>query len=89
MSSMVHPASGWEAGGEKVKAAVRGLTRTERRIVGEGYIRDARMDTVRNLKRKGMFYHHIDSPNGHCGPMLLTPLGQNARAHILAKATGG
>lgn len=79
-------ATGWEPGGEHVKAAVRRLTRAERRAVAAGYIGSERMDTVRNLKRKGMFYHHITSPNGRCGPMKLTVLGMNARQLINARA---
>lgn len=73
---------------EIVKVAVRGLTKTERRIVADGYICDARMSTVRNLQRKGMFYHHITSPNGRCGPMELTALGVSARALISSRKKG-
>lgn len=92
MKDMVHSGAEsapdpWGPGGERVKAAVRGLTRAEKRVVAAGYISDCRMATVRSLQRKGMFYLHIDSPNGMCGIMRLTPLGINARSAI-ARATG-
>jgi hypothetical protein len=32
-----------------------------------------------------MFFLHIDSPNGRCGFMKLTPLGESVRATIKAR----
>jgi hypothetical protein len=37
---------------------------------------------VRALVRKGIMYHHIDSPNGQCGPMRLTPYGIAVQAAV-------
>lgn len=68
---------------EVVKAAVRGLTRAERRFVERGCIHgDFRMSTVSNLQGKGIFYLKIESPNGRAGFMRLTPLGLAAQALI-------
>lgn len=79
--------TGWEAGGEHVKAAVRGLTKVERQYVRDGSCHgDIRMQTIRSLQHKGMFYLKITSPNGRCGHMALTPLGLNAQA-LLKKRT--
>jgi hypothetical protein len=77
--------TGWEPGGKRVVAALRGLTRAERKTVAAGYVCDQRPTTNRNLEHKGMFYLHIDSPNGRCGFMKLTPLGENVRKLLKAK----
>lgn len=76
----------WAVGGEKVIAALRNLTPAQRRHVEAGYIGDASMAMVRTLQRKAMFYHHITSPNGRCGPMELTPLGKSVQATIKSQA---
>lgn len=69
---------------ERVKDAKRGLTRVQRRFVRDGSIHgDCTMTTVRALKRKGLFSLVISSPNGQCGFMELTPLGQAVRATLL------
>ena len=60
---------------------VRRLSDAQSRIVRSGsFSGDFSMATVRALKRKGLFYHHITSPNGQCGPMRLTALGRNVQA---------
>lgn len=41
------------------------------------------MTTVRALRRKGLFDLVIDSPDGQCGFMQLTPLGQQTRAALI------
>ena len=46
---------------------------------------DFRMSTIRALSGKGIFFHHITSPNGRCGPVRLTVFGHQVRA-ALAKA---
>lgn len=67
---------------------MRGLTKVQKRHIANGtFSGDFRMDTVFVLKRKGIFYHKITSPNGRCGPMALTPLGERVRT-ALAKAQG-
>jgi DNA-binding MarR family transcriptional regulator len=66
---------------EQVRAVVRGLTKPQRTLVKDGCIHgDFTMTTVRALQRKGLFSLVIDSPNGRCGFMRLTPLGQAVRA---------
>jgi hypothetical protein len=40
------------------------------------------MRTVRSLRDKGLFHLVIDSPNGQCGFMHLTPLGEAVRAAL-------
>jgi len=78
--------SGWEPGGEHVKAAARDLTAAERRFVIDGCIHGSfSMATVRNLDRKGLFYLHIDSPNGRSGFMELTPLGLNVQSLLKSR----
>jgi len=72
-------AYGWKPGGKHVIAALRGLTRAERRHVEAGYVGDVRPATLRSLCNKAMFFLHIDSPNGRCGFMKLTPLGESVR----------
>jgi len=81
-------ATGWEPGGLHVQDALRSLTKAERRYVEAGYIGDVTPGVLRSLREKAMFYLQIDSPNGRCGSMRLTPLGVNVRALILARATG-
>lgn len=78
-------ATGWEPGGIHVQSALRGLTRAERGHVAAGYIGSAMPSMIRRLQYKGMFYLHIDSPNGMCGTMKLTPLGKNVHAMLTAR----
>lgn len=62
------------------KMIARGLTTTQRKFLASGVIHgDFTMATVRTLKRKGLFELVIDSPNGRCGFMRLTPLGEAVR----------
>ena len=79
--------TGWEAGGAHVVAALRGLTKAERRHVAAGYVGEATNATVRSLRNKAMFYLKITSPNGRAGFMELTPLGMNVRALIKERAS--
>lgn len=79
--------TGWEAGGVHVVAALRGLTKAERRHVAAGYVGGATNATVRSLRNKAMFYLKITSPNGRAGFMELTPLGMNVRALIKERAS--
>lgn len=63
-----------------VQEALRGLTKAERRHVLNGYVGDPfTMTTVRSLRRKALFFIMIDSPNGRCGFLKLTPLGETVR----------
>ena len=78
--------TGWEPGGVHVVAALKSLTRRERYHVERGGISDATPAMLRSLQNKAMFYLKIDSPNGRCGFMRLTPLGENVRALIKARA---
>lgn len=78
---VLEAAADWKAGGARVIAAARNLTRAERRHVLAGCISgDFRMSTVRSLQGKALFYLKITSPNGRCGFMTLTPLGENVQA---------
>ena len=71
---------------EYVKEALRGLTRTQRKYVIDGCIHgDVQGGTIHELKRKALFYLHIDSPNGRVGVMELTPLGETVRAILLER----
>lgn len=78
-----------------VTEALRGLTPTQKKYVIAGAFHgDCTMATISVLRRKALFYHHIDSPNGRCGPMKLTPLGVTVQGilkpkSVQAKATGG
>lgn len=66
---------------EQVRDAFQSLTRVQRGFVARGCISgDFQMKTIRALKRKGIFHFVIDSPNGQCGFMHLTPLGEAVRA---------
>jgi hypothetical protein len=66
-----------------VRAAIRGLTEAQRKYVRAGYIGgDCSNAMIRTLQRKALFYLHIDSPNGRCGTMRLTPLGVTVQAII-------
>ena len=65
------------------------LTPAQRRHIENGCISgDFAMATVNVLARKGLFYLRIDSPNGKCGFMELTPLGLEVRA-LLAPTQSG
>lgn len=72
--------TGWEPGGVHVAEAARSLTKAERRHVMAGYNGDCSMPVLRSLRHKAIFYLKITSPNGRCGHMVLTPLGENVRA---------
>jgi hypothetical protein len=85
MSVSEMTAADWKPGGRAVVEALRGLTRAERRHVEAGYVGDCQPATVRSLQHKAMFFLHIDSPNGRCGFMKLTPLGESVRATIAAR----
>lgn len=66
---------------EYVIEAMRGLTKVQRQYVIDGAIHgDPAMVTIRKLLGKALFYIKIDSPNGRCGQMVLTPLGETVRA---------
>lgn len=70
-----------------VRAAMRGLTPVQRKFVLAGCFHgDFTMTTVRALKSRGLFYHKITSPNGQCGPMVLTPLGETVKAILGERA---
>lgn len=70
-----------------VKAALRGLTRTQKQYVIAGCFHgDVTMATIRALKAKSLFYLHPTSPNGRCGPMRLTPLGETVQGILKARA---
>lgn len=65
------------------KGLVRSLTPAQRMYVRDASIHgDCNMVTVRALKRKGLFHLVISSPNGQCGFMRLTPLGEAVRAAL-------
>jgi hypothetical protein len=69
-----------------VTEALRGLTRTQKKFVLAGCLHgDFTMATVRALRSKALFYLHIDSPNGRCGFMKLTPLGETVREILKAE----
>lgn len=66
-----------------VADALKGLTRAQKRFVLAGCIHgDFQMQTVRELKRKALFYLHPTSPNGRYGEMRLTPLGETVRTTL-------
>jgi hypothetical protein len=66
----------------EVASIARHLTGPQRYAIKRSGISDESMATVRALVRKGLMYHHIDSPNGRCGPMRLTKLGEAVRDHL-------
>jgi uncharacterized protein YjhX (UPF0386 family) len=71
-----------------VAAVLHRLSRSplQRQLVRDGCIHgDFTMATVRALKRKGLFHLVISSPNGQCGFMELTPLGEAVRAELRAR----
>jgi hypothetical protein len=73
-----------------VQMIARGLTTVQRRYILAGAIHgDCAVATVRALKRKGLFRLVIDSPNGHCGFMRLTPLGEAVREMLQSAAAHG
>jgi hypothetical protein len=73
---------------DPIKIARR-LTKAQRYHVERGCISgDCTMSTVNALKFKGLMYLHIDSPNGRCGFMRLTPLGEAVRDALEAQASG-
>jgi hypothetical protein len=70
-----------------VKEALRSLTPMQRKYVLDGSLHgDATITTYRALKRKGLFYLKITSPNGQCGHAELTPLGETVREILKARA---
>lgn len=65
------------------KVVLRGLTKAQRMYVRDGSIHgDCAMRTTRALVAKGLFGLVIDSPNGQCGFMRLTPLGNAVQAAL-------
>lgn len=71
---------------KRASAIARGLTKPQRKFVADGSIHgDCAMVTVRALQAKGLFCLVIDSPNGRCGFMRLTPLGEIVRAWLNAE----
>lgn len=63
----------------------RRLTRAQRLYVKDGAIHGGcTMATVRVLRAKRLFELVIDSPNGQCGFMRLTALGEAVRAALIA-----
>lgn len=72
-----------------VQEALRGLTRAQRTYVKDGCIHgDCTMTTIRALQRKALFYLKITSPNGRCGFMALTPLGETVQRILKERALG-
>ena len=72
-----------------VERVVQTLTPRQRQMVLSGCIHgDFTMATVNALRRKGLFHLVIDSPNGRCGFMRLTPLGERVR-RALSPTAGG
>lgn len=70
-----------------VPKIARSLTKVQQGIVRNGgFSGDFTMATVRALKRKDLFYHALTSPNGRCGPMVLTGLGERVQAHLKEQA---
>jgi hypothetical protein len=71
-----------------VRAALAGLSPVQQRFVMDGCFHgDVSMATVRVLRSKGLFYHKITSPNGQCGPMVLTPLGETVQRILKERAS--
>ena len=72
-----------EMNAEQFRQLLRGLTQRQRYHVKRGCISgDFTMATVRALTRKGLMRLEITSPNGQCGFMRLTPLGERVRAYL-------
>ena len=70
---------------DSVKETIRGLTPAQRMYVKDGCIHgDCTMQTMRALKRKGLFELVISSSNGQCGFMELTPLGKAVQSALVA-----
>lgn len=71
-----------------VVEAMRGLTPTQKKYVMDGSIHgDCTVKTIRALQDKALFFLMIDSPNGRCGFMKLTPLGETVRRILLGTPT--
>lgn len=97
--SIVHPGGEPSAGAARgttasrpvyVQEALRGLTRVQKSYVIDGAIHgDPAPVTIRALLNRALFYIKIDSPNGRCGPMVLTPLGETVRAILLSDGALG
>lgn len=59
-----------------VQEALSGLTRAQKAYVLAGSVSgDVTSAMCATLRRKALFYLHIDSPNGRYGTLRLTPLG--------------
>lgn len=87
-STTAEPFAPWGRGSSEVRKVVASLTRAQRQYVKDGCIHgDCTMTTVRALKRKGLFYLVITSPNGQCGHMELTPLGKAVQATLANPAS--
>jgi hypothetical protein len=66
-----------------VRDAIRGLTKVQRMCVKDGFAYgDITVRTMRALIDKGMFYIHIDSPNGRWGAARLTRFGEAVSAAL-------
>jgi tRNA A37 threonylcarbamoyladenosine dehydratase len=72
----------------QAQSIARSLSIVQRDAVCRGGIGDHGITTVRALMRKGVMYLHIDSPNGRCGTMKLTSLGQQVRAILMETDRG-
>ena len=64
------------------------LSPAQRNAVRRGGIDDESMATVNALMRKGLMYLRIDSPDGRCGFMELTTLGQSVAAYLKEQSNG-
>lgn len=63
-----------------VREALCGLTPAQKRYVKDGAVHgDPKLQTIRALTDKALFFLFIDSPNGRCGHFRLTPLGETVR----------
>lgn len=70
-----------------VREALTGITRAQRRFVLDGCIHgDTTALTIRGLQQKALFYFHPTSPNGRCGDLRLTPLGETVRSILRERA---
>ena len=66
-----------------VREAIRRLTPVQRAYTKTGAIHgDFTMATVKALEAKGIFHLVIDSPNGQCGFMRLTSLGEAVKTAL-------
>ena len=66
----------------QIAEIARSLSPAQRRAIRRGGIGDETMATVNALMRRGLMYLRIDSPDGRCGFMELTDLGQSVAAYL-------